>query len=68
MLNHSFYVNTMESPINKCTNCTTTCYIIDLRDLLDLPQISELITRNQPKTFLYLKILYITFLLDFWER
>ena len=30
-----------------------TCYITDLRDLLDLSQISGLITSNKPKTFLY---------------
>ena len=32
---------------------STTCYIIDLRDLVDLSQISGLITSNKPKTFLY---------------
>ena len=32
---------------------STTCYITDLRDLLDLSQISGLITSNKPKTFLY---------------
>ena len=32
---------------------STTCYIIDLRDLFDLSQISGLMTSNKPKTFLY---------------
>ena len=31
----------------------TTCYIIDLRDLLDLSQISGLMTSNKSKTFFY---------------
>ena len=42
---------------------STTCYIIDLRDLLDLSQISGLITSNKPKTFLYWNPLF-----DFWDR
>ena len=60
MLNHSFYVENIRKPqLTHAQNAggqklfSTMCYIIDLRDLFDLSQISGLMTSNKPKTFLY---------------